>query len=345
MVSVASALFLPTSSAAQDWATRDVCTVTDVRIDREVIAPDLLADFRRDAATIPNSIGKFWKITSPNGTVSHLWGTFHSNDPLILDLPDNVEQIVRSARVAAFEIDPIPPTRRKLQAMQDRAGMWRTMPGGLKKLKLPAAIERSVDSRLVALGFDEDTAEWITAGGLAELVLSDPCNDFAYGTYPIQDSYLQFLAAMGGADIIGLEQPDDLFKHLSHRDNFDLARTIVLLYASYLSPDVTEADRAANYALYRNGEFGVWHLWEKHDLAQRFGNVDGPAILRDVDAYLLDQRNRTFVRELMRDLPEGDVFVAVGSAHLMGKNGLVSLLRQKGYAVTRIPLDHEVASH
>jgi hypothetical protein len=46
---------------------------------------------------------------------------------------------------------------------------------------------------------------------------------------------------------------------------------------------------------------------------------------------LLDKRNRNWQMQLKDILPQKSVFVAVGAAHLVGENGLISLLKKKGY--------------
>jgi uncharacterized protein YbaP (TraB family) len=51
---------------------------------------------------------------------------------------------------------------------------------------------------------------------------------------------------------------------------------------------------------------------------------------------LLGQRNRAWVERLDRWLPDGDMFIAVGTAHMFGDEGLVTLLREQGYRVTRV---------
>ena len=47
--------------------------------------------------------------------------------------------------------------------------------------------------------------------------------------------------------------------------------------------------------------------------------------------FLLDKRNENWVHQLKTILPEKNIFIAVGAGHLIGKNGLISLLRKEGY--------------
>jgi uncharacterized protein YbaP (TraB family) len=50
----------------------------------------------------------------------------------------------------------------------------------------------------------------------------------------------------------------------------------------------------------------------------------------DLD-ILLDKRNRNWLSQLKNILHQKSVFVAVGTAHLVGENGLISLLKKEGY--------------
>ena len=48
---------------------------------------------------------------------------------------------------------------------------------------------------------------------------------------------------------------------------------------------------------------------------------------------LLDNRNKNWVKQLETILPKKSLFIAVGAGHLSGDNGLINLLRKKGYTV------------
>ncbi|HEY5392984.1 MAG TPA: TraB/GumN family protein, partial [Hanamia sp.] len=51
------------------------------------------------------------------------------------------------------------------------------------------------------------------------------------------------------------------------------------------------------------------------------------------DDLLLKDRNKNWVEQLNTIMKRESVFVAVGAGHLVGENGLVSLLRKEGYTV------------
>ena len=51
---------------------------------------------------------------------------------------------------------------------------------------------------------------------------------------------------------------------------------------------------------------------------------------------LLKNRNTNWVKQLKTILPKNNIFMAVGAAHLFGKDGLIDLLRKEGYTVKGI---------
>lgn len=57
-----------------------------------------------------------------------------------------------------------------------------------------------------------------------------------------------------------------------------------------------------------------------------FGMQDGLDLL-------LDKRNLDWVNQLKTILPSKNVFIAVGAGHLVGKKGLIELLRKEGYVL------------
>lgn len=53
----------------------------------------------------------------------------------------------------------------------------------------------------------------------------------------------------------------------------------------------------------------------------------------DNQEILLDNRNKNWVAQLKNLLPKKGLFIAVGAGHLVGKNGLIELLRKEGYTL------------
>ena len=50
------------------------------------------------------------------------------------------------------------------------------------------------------------------------------------------------------------------------------------------------------------------------------------------------KRNRTWISKLAKQMNEKASFIAVGSGHLAGKDGLINILRQEGFQVSPVNL-------
>jgi uncharacterized protein YbaP (TraB family) len=57
-----------------------------------------------------------------------------------------------------------------------------------------------------------------------------------------------------------------------------------------------------------------------------------------LQGVLLDDRNKDWIPKIEKAIGEKSSFIAVGGGHLGGKNGVVNLLRAKGYKVEAIKL-------
>ncbi len=316
-------------------------------VDDSVFDPIGRAALETAAAGIENRRGKFWRIEHPNGAVSHLWGTWHSSDLLILDLPEEVKRTIEAARLIALEVDFVQKSRPAYRIAQDDPNRFRapsdpfdfsdTGDGSIAGLN--PKLSDWVRVRAIEMGWTEDAEMILSTAGLAEMMLADPCEDFTAGILPIQDDYIQLRGRLAGARILGLEEPGEFLADLT-KDKTGTAEAIIAVYAAYQKPVSTNAPRSAAFQLYREGRLGLLAAWDAAYLKDVLGNL-GPKALEQTDDYLLAFRNVRFVNRLDRQLSQGDVFVAIGAGHLPGPQGLVELLRKEGYTLTRIVLPGE----
>ena len=329
---------------AQDWATRELCYSDPDPVTAEDVLPHDLAALEAEAARIPNARGRLWRIEHRSGGISHLWGTMHVTLPQVLDLPEALESAIESARLVAIEIDFTHPDRASMIGRYNEPGRYRD-PGdaflpekALDLSYLGPKVEAAVIERLGGSDYGEELLYVMTYAGLAEHLLSDPCEDFTSGVIPSQDNYIQTLAHIAGVNIRGLESPSEFIADLA--DDPDTARAMIALYASYLPRPERLQNFNASVQLYLEGRLGLMATWEAAHMEATYG-PEGIEALDRSDAYLLALRNERFVARIAPELETGGVVLAVGAAHLSGETGLVELLRAEGHSVTRIPLPGE----
>lgn len=173
------------------------------------------------------------------------------------------------------------------------------------------------------------------------MLLADPCDDFLAGIYPIQDSRIRLLGQDAGARLVALEPLDAFNIRLNSPEGQDVAHAIIEFYGSLLVPGPVQENRRTGFALYLNGEIGKLMAWNRHANAAFFGAGKGEALYRRAHGYLVEERNVGFVERALPLLEDGNAVLAVGAFHLPGRHGLVTRLRNAGFAVTRVPVEGE----
>ena len=332
---------LPEEAPAQSWATPETCTIETAEIAPEAIDAALMVELEAEAARIPNATGRLWRITSPDGAVSHLWATFHSTERLILDLPPILRRILEDASFVAVEYDPVFASREQHDAFMQGGNLF--VDEGTNNLyaTIDERVRDWIGARLDSLAFGAEVLPHFSPGGLAATVLTDPCDDFAASVYPGQDSFIQLLGRQAGARIVGLEHPEAFVETMNQPDRLATALAIIEGYGAYLNPEGRNTERQAGLALYLQGRIGLLIAWDRHYMAEFFGAEKAAQLLNLIDGYLVRERNRGFVQAARPLLDEGGGVIAVGAFHLPGYEGLVSRFRAAGYRVERVELPGE----
>lgn len=327
-------------AAAQDWVTAEACSIP--KGDTLSVSEDWLA---AEAAQYPDGIGRLWRIITDQGAVSHLWGTMHDASPEVTQLPAPFIEIIQNATVVATEMDPLFRTRGEIDAWFQRVGEFQTAEIPREVDFLSDEVHSWVVARLQAVGYEDETwLNYFTLGGLGQLLLSHPCNDFSSNILPIQDNKIVQLAIEAGVPTMGLEPRDAFLTEMNKGQRRATAIAIVKAYAAYLDPAFYVSPDPTFIRLYQRGHVAGMMALDRNVLRDAYGLMVGDDVLRLTDDYLVRERNVNFAKKAQPLLAKGGAVLAVGSFHLPAKGGLIDLFRQAGYAVERVPLDGEDAS-
>lgn len=323
--------------AAQDWITPDTCRVTREQADNVNLPADLAPEVDAEAAALPYGTGRLWQITSPSGGISHIWASFHSSDPLILDLPPQLIGFLQQARVLILESDPRASDRQDLEERSLQAGMW-LAPSETPwdKPWLAGNLRDWAKARSGAIFHDDEAFGALTDAGLAAYLLSDPCEDFAAGALPVQDQRLLLYAHEAGVPVQGLERWDAFLAEVGQPDQQKTAQAIALIGAAALNPDGFSASRRAAFGLYRQGRLGAMVIWDRIYLQGIFGKSEAARLSELARGYMIEDRNRHFLKAMLRSLDAGGAMIAVGAFHLPGDAGILAGLAAAGYKIERV---------
>lgn len=267
-----------------------------------------------DTPDLPPPSPALWEVSDSSGAQGWLFGTVHA-------LPDG-HGWRTEAIDSAFDRADVLVVEADLQ--QADSALYRklaTTPGlGPPSLRVDPADRAILATALKEAGLSEtrlaDTESWAVALALASAVRHGKSSNGV-------DRAL--VARSGGKRLIELEgyaAQLAIFDTLPESEQIDMLLIV--------------AREGANAAAEGERQMLAWRLGDVETLeaALETGLLADPE-LRDA---LLVRRNREWAEAVDRILSGGDAspFVAVGAAHVPGDQGLVALLREKGYTVTRV---------
>ena len=260
----------------------------------------------------------FWVVKGAHNTV-YLLGSVHVLKRADSDLPPEALRAYADSQALVMELD-----------LND-AGMAAALAGDTSLETLPegqtlAAVlgpeeYRRFSSHVSALGLDPELFSgfqpWFAALTLQQVELAHEGFETGAG---VDEQFAQ-RAAADHKPIIGLETVDEqlgIFAHLS----LDEQRRF-LRYA------LDDADDTAHSA---DAVIAAWRAGDVRELERLLGESasEYPELFR----MLTTDRNRRWLPTLTQLLHEPkDYLVIVGALHLVGRDGLVQLLQQSGFAV------------
>ncbi|WP_420382619.1 TraB/GumN family protein [Novosphingobium sp.] len=284
-----------------------------------VIGLTLLCACHKAPAHVATPQVALWAISGPGKTGGWLLGTVHSLPPgtvwrrpaidaamasadrLVMEIGEQIDPAIAGKALARLAMTPgLPPPTARLD------------PAGAKALL--AAYQ------LLGLNDDKfrDEESWAVALQISALATQKEGADPADGVEP------QLRARMAGKPVAGLETVDSQFAVF---DGLPARAQNLLL-----------ADVAREATAHRDSDADMLALWLKGDdlgLA-REANSD---FLADPALHeaLLTARNRAWTAQIDNLLRGGaHPFIAVGAAHVSGRDGLPEMLRTKGWTVKRV---------
>ncbi len=258
---------------------------------------------------------------SANGSTIYIMGSIHLAKPELYPLDHKITQAYNKSEFLVVEVDP--SSQESIQAMQDtmiRSGIYtkhKNLKTELSK-KTYKILKRYLDKTGMPLEQIEKMKPWVV---MLQVTIAEMMR---LGYLPELGIDKHFLdkAKTNNKKIIELETAQQQMALLSKDDK--AFQDKLLLYTlesmSELEPMLDE----------------MFNAWKKGD-TNAFENImtlplKTDTSLNDVYADLITKRNYQMaerIEDFIRS--KKDCFVVVGSGHVVGKEGIVSILRERGY--------------
>ena len=258
--------------------------------------------------------GLFWKLESPTGIISYLFGTMHTDDNRITHFSPSVIDAIKSVDTFIMETkqDNNDPS---VLLMQDAS---------LREMLTEQEIEQVrelADFHVMHLDAAMRMKPWLLA---VVFDLPKPQTPFA------QDNLLMSTSEDLSKDIDGLESSK---AHFGIMDDFSREEQLVMLRAVLKrTQEQKEADFERLMAAYLEGDSDkISALDEKIT-----GGMLPKPIWAKMKTKLLDERNVLMAERSIKAANEKPVFVAVGASHLAGKTGLIESFKKAGFKLSKV---------
>ncbi|MEN8204509.1 MAG: TraB/GumN family protein [Pseudomonadota bacterium] len=275
----------------------------------------LLAAITR--AETDKSHGLLWEISKPGQEPAYLFGTIHSEDPEVVDLPAPVRQAFDAADSVVLEM------LMDTEAMMYSSTAMLMLDGRSLPDVLGMPLYKRVTEAIASRGIPELVLNRMKPWAAA-VTLSMP----ALETGQILDLVLYQDALQQDKAVYGLEtvrEQLDLFDSMPESDQVTLLKDAV--------DNLPELDamHAELLAAYKQRDLDG--LLAINETSMQAGDQQ---LAKDLQRRVIDDRNQRMAERMQQYLQQGKAFVAVGALHLPGEKGLLDLLEQQGYTVRRV---------
>jgi uncharacterized protein YbaP (TraB family) len=291
----------------------------------------LLVAFPAAAASASAPVPLLWKVDKGERSV-YLLGSFHLLKPSDYPLSAEVDAAFDDAESLLFEMPPEELGSIALAMEMGRAAL-RTDGTTLDSELPPATAQRlgawleANQARLQARGLNASMLQlfepWFVGLNIALLGMGDAGLDPELGL----DRHFATEAADAGKPTAGLETGSEQIAFL---DGMDPVEQVQLLEEALANAQPGSSDIEDLHALWRAGDVAA--LWDRmaRDMQHKY-----PRLYERINV----ERNEAWLPRIEARLQGGgdeDTLVVVGALHLLGDDGLVARLRDRGYAVERI---------
>jgi uncharacterized protein YbaP (TraB family) len=270
--------------------------------------------------------GFLWEIRKGN-QVGLLFGTIHVGRPEFYPLPNSRLAHLQRANVIVLEAD-ISDTARAIAATQKYAMYPDGAPG--LDTRLPAELKTRVDALLARNQLDAAPLMRLKPWMLANVLALFEAAQAGYMPALAVEAYLARLAASESKPVLeleGIEQQFELFEQAPW------STQLAFLEESVKAVETRAARREVNRIVQ------AWETADRPALERLFAELRAQTTVGarfTVDSILLGRHPR-MVRRIESMLADGRIHLfAVGSLHLVGPQGLVEMLRARGFTVTEL---------
>lgn len=259
-----------------------------------------------------------WQITGNNLVdTSYLYGTFHSQDNRVFQFKDGVEDAFNKAAVYAMELnmDSIDKSKMKSAMLMDSG---QTLQNLLSKKEYKIVNQFFLDSLGMSLFMFNKMQPILTT----QFVVTKDLNKEQQNAL---DFYWFKKSKKQGKQLVGLETMEEQVNTFKSIPVERQAKELVKAVKENGKEE--ELDMNSMLDVYTSGNL------DSLMIIMNTSSSKSSISMEEFNEFFLYKRNINMANRVEKYIIKSSVFMAVGAAHLPGKEGVIELLRAKGYKV------------
>ena len=265
--------------------------------------------------------GLLWQVSADGQVRGYVLGTIHLGDPRVALIRPGVADALIASDAVVAELAMEPENLR-------RAAAGLMLPEGERlQALLGAPVFAALAPRLAERGVDESTADRLKPFAAMTMLLQP-----AGGGQPPLDLVLYLNGRQLGKRVDGLETVDE---QLAALDSLALADQTRMLKELLARPGEVDGYVEQLVAAYLDEDLRAMEQLMESGVPL---GPDSERLQREFGETFLYRRNERMAERMDALFQREKAFVAVGALHLAGERGVLRLLEQRGYTVTRKPL-------
>lgn len=290
---------------------------------------------RAAADAAPFARGNLWQARR-DGQVIHLVGTYHLDDPRHAAMMDRITPLIASASTVLVEAGPEEEAALKDRMARDPSVMvntdgptlrealtdpeWQALAAAMRDRGLPPFLVSKFRPWYVSALLAVPACQMAASEAAAKLGL---------------DGRIIAQASRSGVPVRALEPYDTVFRLFDAMP----AKDQLAMVRSALATESRAADYAVTLAEAYFAEDArlIWELTRKLSAdTPGYTAEQIEADLARMEQDLMVNRNRAWIPVIEEAAAQGPILVAFGALHLSGEAGVLNLLAQAGYTLTRL---------
>lgn len=286
-----------------------------MNITTRVLFLSLLAFFSFNILTAQDrkNYDLLWEIKHKDSNKkSYLFGTLHVKDSRAFKFSDSVIPAIKNSEMFALEINPD-----SVYTDFDENYYSKNSENIFKRILSKEDYQRLKDRFYEANKTDLDSFPTLHPQLIESMLTKEKSKPDDRRTF--LDAYLYGIAYNNKKEITGLEKIQDQIPIAENLNDKDVKKSILSLLDS--STEELHEQLEEIIQLYYDGDI---------DKILGYVNNNDPA------DKIMVSRNNVMANSLEKIMQNKTVFAAVGTAHLPGKNGVLELLKKKGYSVRKV---------